>query len=407
MKDKELYTRILDLPKPWEVKEVRLDLEKEEIVIEVVYGGARAPCPECGKACEKYDHRDMRRWRYLDTCQYKTYIECSVPRVNCREHKVKTIEVPWSERHNHYTKIFERFAIDILLSVKKQTKAAKILRLSFDQIHEIMKRAVRRGLRRRDVEDVPEYVGLDEKSIGRHHHYTSSFYDIKGQRVIDVEENRDEESARKLIDKSIPKDQRSRIKAIVIDFWKPYKKAARELLPETDIVYDHFHIIKQLNNAIDETRREEINNLDKDEKKNLKGIRYLLLKDPEVWTEKQRQRFKVIQAINAKVAQAWKLKEDFKGFFHCADVNEGIIYLTAWFRSVYQSELRYVKEAAKTFMRNIKGIINYLEHRITNSIAESINGLIKEIIYMARGFIAFENFRMSILFYLGKLDLYP
>lgn len=407
MKDIELYSRLLDLPEGWEVSDVQLNLDEEEVNVIINYVSSKAPCPVCGRMSPIYDHRERRRWRHLDTCQLKTYLICEVPRIRCQEHGIVTVRVPWAGSHSRFSRHFERIAIDLLLAFKKQTKVAKILRISFDQLHGIMERAVHRGLKRRDSSQPIPYIGIDEKSIGAHHHYASVLLDLEKQRVLEVEENRDEGAATRLLHKGLDKGQRGRVKAIAMDFWRAYRKAAREWLPQADVVHDRFHIIGQLNKAIDKTRRQEVYHIDKEQRKYLKHTRYLFLQNPQSWTDRYKRRFQQIQRINLKTAQAWRMREDFKGFFSCQTLNEARFYLTQWFDQVDQTDLPFVKSVARTFQNHLSGILNFVVHRITNALTETINGLIKEILYVARGFRLFENFRIAVLFFLGKLDLYP
>ncbi len=110
-----------------------------------------------------YDHREERTWRHLDSCQFKTYLVASVPRVKCDVDGVLTAEVPWSLPNSRFTLLSERFAIDILSRTKVQSKTAEILRLSADQVHDIMGRAVERGLSRRDSNEIIPHLARDEK----------------------------------------------------------------------------------------------------------------------------------------------------------------------------------------------------------------------------------------------------
>jgi len=389
------------------VSGVQLKLDKEEVNVIRAYRSSQAPCPVCGEMRPIYDHRERRRWRHLDTCQLKTYLVCEVPRIDCREHGIMTVQTPWATRHSRFSSLFEQVAIDWLLAFKKQTKVAKMLRISFDQLHGIMERAVKRGLKRRDHKHLVPYVGIDEKSIGRHHHYSSVLFDLQGQRVLDVVENRDEVAAIRLLNKGLTGEERTGVQAIAMDFWRPYLKAAREILPQADVVHDPFHMIQQLNKAIDKTRRQESYRVDKERRTYLKHTRYLFLQNPEYWTDTYKTRFQQIQRIDLKTADAWRMREDFKGFFSCQTLNEAKFYLAEWFYEVQQSDLPFVKNTAKTFQNHLSGILNFIIHRITHALAETINGLIKEILYMARGFPLFENFRIAILFFLGKLDPYP
>ncbi|MCE2813614.1 MAG: transposase family protein [Planctomycetaceae bacterium] len=89
MQDKELYQHILGLTSPWTVSEVKLNMQDEEIQVRVEHPvGTKFCCPECQKQRACYDHAEERRWRHLDSCQFKTILIGRVPRVNCPDHGV-------------------------------------------------------------------------------------------------------------------------------------------------------------------------------------------------------------------------------------------------------------------------------------------------------------------------------
>ena len=90
MRDRELYARILGIEAPWRVEGVELNLEEGEVMVQVEHAGEGLRCPECGRGGSRYDTR-QRRWRHLDTCQYRTILAAGVPRV---EHKVKQVRIP-------------------------------------------------------------------------------------------------------------------------------------------------------------------------------------------------------------------------------------------------------------------------------------------------------------------------
>jgi len=124
------YEQLLNLTEPWKVSDIKLDADNMSLAIKVETApGAELPCPICGKLCAKEDHREERSWRHLDTMQFKTTIHCRVPRISCPEHGVITAKTPWAGEYSRFTLLFERFAIDVLLSAKSITDAVKILRL--------------------------------------------------------------------------------------------------------------------------------------------------------------------------------------------------------------------------------------------------------------------------------------
>jgi len=407
MDDKKLYSELLNLDPSWEVTSVKLNHEEEEIVVFVAYKSSRALCPRCGMECSIYDHSRARRWRHLDTCQMKTYIELCRPRISCQKHGVLSIKVPWSTEHSRFTLLFERLAITMLQSFKKQTKVAELLRISFDQIHYLMERAVERGLERRDKTEYIEYLGIDEKSIGSHHKYASVLVNHGTSSVIELVEGRDEESAKSLLENSLSKEQRKNVKAITMDFGDSYANATISILPNADIVHDRFHLSKNLNKVVDEVRRTEIKSLCKEEKGILKNTRYIFLQNPVKWSSAYRTRFEKIQSMNLKTSDAWRIKENFRGFFGSTSIAEATLYFNQWMLDAQAVKLSPVNKVIKTFLAHIRGILNYVKYKISNAISESINSLIQEIKYVARGFRNFKNYRNSVLFYLGNLELYP
>ena len=132
MQDTELYQYILGLNSPWEVSDVSLSLDQGEIVVSVTHAkGTKFCCPECDKQLGCYDHSPARRWRHLDSCQFKTMLEASVPRVDCPEHGVKQVAVPWSSPNSRFTLMFEAFAIRLLQATQTVEGARKILHIGW------------------------------------------------------------------------------------------------------------------------------------------------------------------------------------------------------------------------------------------------------------------------------------
>ena len=406
MKDKNLYKQILGLSGPWEVTKVDLNIEDEEVDIEISYRSDKGTCPECGVQCSIYDHRNERRWRHLDTCQMKTYIICKTPRIECEEHGVKTIDVPWAETSSRATLLFERFAIDLLLASKNQTKAAGILRVSFDTLHHIMAKAVERGLSKREAEEI-KHIGIDEKSMKKGHNYISVLSNSKKRCVIDVSEGRTTHSASSLINNGLTDKQKTQLEAVSMDMWKAFINAVHKELPTASIVHDKFHIIKYLNDAVDKTRRAEARKLKKSDDKTLVKSKYLFLKNQENMTDKQLTRFKQIQELNLTTSQAWAAKENFKEFFNSETINDAKFFFAEWYQDITDRSLTKMIKVGKMLISHSQGLINYIKHPIDNSVAEWLNGKIQEIKVIGRGFRKFENFRIAILFFLGKLKLYP
>ena len=158
------YGLLLGLGENWEVTDVALDLPGNRVDIYVGYTKSSAVCPVCEKSVGVHDMPGERVWRHMDTMQFETRIHTRTPHADCPEHGVKVIGLPWASQSSRFTLMFETFAIEIIRSAGNVKDAQKILRLNWNQVHEIMRRAMERGLARRPEDEVA-YVGMDEKSF--------------------------------------------------------------------------------------------------------------------------------------------------------------------------------------------------------------------------------------------------
>ncbi len=152
------FELLLDFGAEWKVQEVESIPETDEVDIYVEYVGE----------AQVYDYAPARRWRHLDIMQYKTFINCRLPRIKTFDGKVKTVSPPWADKHERHTFLFESAVIELLLATKNQTQTTKLMRCSFDVVNRIMHQATKRGLKRRNAEEEEiQEVGIDEKSFRR------------------------------------------------------------------------------------------------------------------------------------------------------------------------------------------------------------------------------------------------
>ena len=400
------YQQLLGIDSPWEVKKIDLNIEEGKIDIQVVWpSGEKVTCPVCGDECGIYDYRSERTWRHLDTMQFATYLRCRVPRSDCKEHGAKSVKTPWSEPGHRFTLLFERFAIDVLLASKTIKGAKKLLGISWDEMHLIQKHAVRRGLESRKLKEI-KYLGIDEKSFLKGHNYASILYDLHNTRILDVVQGRTIEATDTLL-ATLPEKKRKSVKAVAVDMWEPYKSSIEKYLPNADIVHDKFHIIGYLTKAVDSVRKQENKLLRKEGHDYLVGTKYFWLTNKKNWEEKHKQIYQSIRNMNLKTGRAWSIKETFSNFWDYIYLVSAKKFFQRWYYWAKHSRLKPIIKAAKTLKRHIVNILTYFKHRITNAAAEGFNSKIQNIKTNARGYRNFENYRIAILFFCGKLDLYP
>jgi len=215
------YHQLVGLNQDWVIADVQLDVEKRTLTLPREFVGDCVVCPECGAACSMKDHAAERSWRHLDAMQFQTILTARVPRCSCETCGVKTIAVPWADKHSRFTLLFEAFAIDVLQASQSIQSAALLLGIDWSTAQVIMKRAVARGLERRSLDQV-RHVAIDEKSFGKGQDYVTVMTDIDQSRVLDVTPDRTMESADALW-KTLSRKQRRKVKAVCMDMWQAYE----------------------------------------------------------------------------------------------------------------------------------------------------------------------------------------
>jgi transposase len=405
MRDTELYERLLGLKEPWRVKAVKMDVEGRRVEVEVECAERTVwASPESGKRLHIHSW-ERRSWRHLDTCGFATVITAEVPRVKDEKGQTATVVVPWAEKFSRFTRSFEAFCVDVLRAARSFSDACELLSLSWDQAHRIMERAVARGLERRSLEEL-DAVGIDEKSFLSGQSYISVLSDPKDSRVLEVTEDREGASAERLFE-SLGLEQRQKVEAVVMDMSAAFEAAAEAKMPQAEIVHDRFHVSKHLNEAVDKVRRTEHRTLKEQGEETLKGSKFLFLFAPENLDRGRRTRLRELLHSDLQVGRAWTLKEQFRHFWERANARTALSFFELWYARAVRCRLKPMVAAAKMLKRHLLNLLNYHHYRLTNATAEGLNSRIQAIKANARGFRSFQNFRVRILFFLGKLDLSP
>jgi len=407
MDDRRLYETILGLEVPWFVAEVEVRPEAKEILVHLELEEREILlCPECGGRCPRYDRSGERRWRHLDTCQYRTVLLARIPRVECPAHGVRQIAVPWAEDRSRFTALFEALAIRLL---KETTVSglAEVMGLSWAEASGILTRAVARGLARRKHEPV-RLVGVDETSFQKRHEYVTVVADVEGGRVLWVGDDRRKRTLVKYWE-SLPEAEREELEEVVMDMWEPYISATEAAVPEaaSKIVFDRFHVVKHLNEAVDKVRRAEHRRLRKAGDDRLKGTKYVWLKGRARRGPKDWLAIRELRAAGLKVGRAWAIKEAALKLWTYRSKTWARKHFRKWYFWATHSRLEPMIRVARMMKRHLEGILNFLRYRTTNALSEALNSKIQEIKYRARGYRNRENFRLAILFHCGGLDLDP
>ena len=262
--------------------------------------------------------------------------------------------------------MFEALAIE-WLKAASQKAVAGLLNLSWDEVHGIMERAVKRGLERRQAEPVAQ-IGVDEKAFRKGHNYLTLVNDLARGRVLYVAQDRKQSSLDGFW-KTLTPQQIGAIEAVAMDMWNPYIASVREHLPGADgkIVFDKFHIAQHLGGAVDKVRRKENKILRAAGDDTLVGTRYDWLRHPARMEPKDRRAFAALRDSGLKTARAWALKETMMAFFDYRYERPARKHFRWWHNWAVRSRLQPMIEVGRMLKRRFANIVTYLRHRITNA----------------------------------------
>lgn len=408
MRDTELYQRVLGLTEPWFVDRVELKVADKRVEIWIDHPpGQTWRCPQCQKSLPCRDHAEERVWRHLDTCQFQTQLHARIPRVECPDHGVLNVMVPWAEARSRFTLLMESLIINVLQECATVTGACELMGVSWDEAFGVMQRAVVRGHLRKQAQAI-KHLGVDEKAFRKGHSYMTVICDLERSTVEYVAEDRKTESLAGYYQQLSP-PQMAALEGVAMDMWEPYVKATMENVPlaADKIVFDRFHIMKHMNDAVDQVRRQEHRQLSAEGDDLLKGTKHWWLYGYENVPDKHLRAFEAVRDQSVRTGRAWAIKETLRELWNYRSVAWARKFFKDWFGWARRSRLKPVKKVAAMLRNHLANILTYCTHPITNGVAEGLNSKIMTIKRKACGYRNKENFKTAIYFFCGGLDLYP
>jgi transposase len=394
----DLFTNALGLQKPWKVTDVTFDATESRLDIYIARSkGSKVNCPVCSKECTVHDSKD-RTWRHLNFFQYKAFIHCKIPRCNCSDHGVKQIDVPWTREGSGFTLLFEAFVMTLVRSMPVNA-VAKMIGIYSDRLWRIIDHYVAVAYESVDFSNVTN-IGIDETSSKRGHNYITLFVDLVESKVLFATEGKDASTIKSFKNTLENHDGAvASIKNISCDMSPAFISGAKANFPKADITFDKFHVIKRINESVDQVRREESRENDL-----LKGTRYLWLKNPENLTVKQSEQMTSLSKSKIKTIRAYNIKLSLQEFYEITDYKAAEAYLKKWFYWATHSKLKPMIDAAYFVKRHWDGVLRYTTTRITNGVLEGINSIIQSVKRRARGYGTTKHFISMVYLVCGDLQ---
>lgn len=401
MTEQELMQMALQLGDGWEVYDCTFDLDSKSLHIYArTTKGSLFPCPECDHPSGVYDHGKERIWRHMNFFQYEAFIHARLPRVSCPNCKgsAKTIRPNWCRERSGFSIYFEAFIMLLMKAMPVKT-VANLVGEHDTRLWPVLHHYVDEVRKRQTYTNVTK-VGYDETSRRKGHEYISVFMDMDTHKVLTVTEGKDQQVLKAfkedlMIHGGHPDD----IRELSIDMSPAFIKGAKEHFPKGSITYDKFHVMKMINQAVDETRRKEQRHHPE-----LKYSRYVWIKNATNLNTKQKDILTKLKDQDLKTAKAYQLKVAFQRLWEQPPQQAGA-YLDEWISWASRSRIPDMVKVAKSIRKHREGILRWFQSKVNNGVLEAVNGLIQSAKSRARGYRSTKNLKAMIYLIAGKLDI--
>jgi transposase len=317
-------------------------------------------------------------------------------------HKCKKVfseKLDFVEKSKGYTK---RLATNIVEQVLNSNihSVAKRNDLSDEEVESMLKRQVAQ-IQKINLKGVKK-LGIDEIALVKGQgNYLAVLVDLDTRKPIEIVKTRRIEDIREVLS-GWGSEVLEQIQEVSIDMWSPYKSLVEELMPNANITADRFHVMKQVNDELDNMRKTEkkaaISLPNESEKKRiLAGLnksKYSLIKNEDSLNEEQKERLKLVQSVSPTLAKMHSLKEKFREIFELSTSwGDSIIDLLDWMHDA----MSFFPKTIGTMIRWFGEIVGYFDGRTTSGTVEGINNKLKLIKRLGYGFRNFNNFRLRSL----------
>jgi transposase len=305
------------------------------------------------------------------------------------------VEIGFADPRRTYTKAFERYALELSRQMTI-LDVARHLGVSWDIIKDIQKRDLSRRYAKPKLKDLRQ-IAIDEIAVAKGHRYVTVVLNLESGAVVFVGDGKGADALKPFWKRL--RGSKAKIEAVAMDMSPAYREAVSTHLPKATIVFDHFHVIKLFNDKLSDLRRWLYNRAEDEQKKVLKGVRWLLLKAPENLDAQRDEEQRLEQALklNRPLALAYYMKEDLRQFWEQPGKRFATAFLNDWIRRAKASGVNMLVQMAKTLDAHRSGLLAYYDYPISTGPLEGTNNKIKTMKRQAYGFRDIEFFKLKIL----------
>ncbi|MDP1757262.1 MAG: ISL3 family transposase [Pseudohongiella sp.] len=355
-------------------------------------------CGVCGRAHRTFYDRKVRRVRDLSCGDRRVYLEVEIHRVWCRRCvKVKQERLDWLADNPFYTKRFA-FWVGRRCRVSTIRDVARETHLDWKTVKALEKQYMAEQLRRAGTPG-PQVIGIDELSIRKGHTYRIVVSDLIRARPIWFGGTDRSEASMSLFFEWLGPKKSGKIRLAVMDMWKPFRNACAAHAPGAAMLYDKFHALRHLGEALDKVRRSEYARLSGEDRKFIKGQRYTLLSHRENLSLDGKKALRTLLKANKRLQTAYLLKESFGQLWDYRSVAWARKFFENWRASLKGQKLEPFEKFAKMIDSHWEGIAAYClpENKVSLGFVEGLNNKIRVIQRRAYGLRDEEYLRLKIL----------
>lgn len=405
MLTQQLFELALNIQDPWYIKDVQFSAENKRLDIHIDFRKGSVFHYESAQENIKgdfkvYDTVD-KQWRHLNFFEHECYLHARVPRLNISEAIKRQIDPPWSGLSNGFTMLFEALVLQLASHMPVHT-VSKIVKESDYKIWTMLERYVTQTLANNDYSDL-KAVGMDETSRRKGHDYITLFVDLLKKRTIFIAEGNDQKTVKAFADDlKAHNGSAEAITDVSCDMWPAFIRGVEDNLPNAQITFDRFHIMKVINTAVDKVRKQEACT----QFGLLKGTKYIFLKNEKDLTNAQRQKRQELSMskLNLKSIKSLHIRENFQEIYKAPTSELFESMLKRWYFWATHSRIQPMIEAAYTIKAHWEGVVQWKKSHIDNGLLEGLNSLIQAAKAKARGFSTFRYFRIVAFLITGRLN---
>lgn len=367
--------------------------------------GSRGICSGCGKRASGYDRLEERGFQFVPLWGIAVVLFYAMRRVDCPRCGVTVELVPWSDGKGLKTNALNLFLATWARRLSWR-ETAHIFGVSWESIYRSVRSIVEYGLEHRDLSGITA-IGVDEIAYRKRHRYLTVVYQINAgaKRLLHVAEGRTEASLESFV-KMLGDPRTALIKFVCSDMWRAYLNVIESKMSGAVHILDRYHIVANLNKAIDKVRAVEARRLKAEGyDPHLKGLRWCFLKRKPNLTKKQKVRLRDILTYDLRTVRAYLLKEAFQAFWEYTSPAWAGKFLDAWCSQVMRSRLEPMKTVARSLRSHRELILNWFRARkeFNSGVVEGLNASAKLGFRKARGFKQPKVAAIALYHQLGKL----